>query len=106
MDGGDVLVSFRSRAAAEQGFAKGAHIALVGPVQVAWHTGSATGTLVQTPSVAPQTSASASVAVLDSASGPKDGASMSIDDMGEDSHMPEEVGMSGWGVDDDDSGMM
>ena len=108
LDGGDVLVSFRSRAAAEQGFAKGAHIALVGPVQVAWYAGSATGTLVQAPSAAAPASASASTSALDSSSGPKDGApmSMAIDDLGEDSHIPDAVETGGWGADDDGFGMM
>ncbi|KAG1749685.1 uncharacterized protein EDB91DRAFT_1046474 [Suillus paluster] len=34
----EVLVSFRTRAAAEQGFAKGSTIAAVGPVKMSWHT--------------------------------------------------------------------
>ncbi|KAI0724356.1 hypothetical protein C8T65DRAFT_563486 [Cerioporus squamosus] len=96
LDSGDILVSFRSRAAAEQGFAKGSHIALVGPVQVSWYSGQAVGTLT-TPSATP---------------GPSDahkdtsmvGVSAPIGD-GEDSHMGEEAEPTGWG-DDDAFGMM
>ncbi|KAF7306700.1 hypothetical protein MIND_00461700 [Mycena indigotica] len=38
-DDGDILVSFYSRAAAEQGLAKGQNISLVGPVHISWYTG-------------------------------------------------------------------
>jgi len=37
-DGGDLVVSFRTRAAAEQGFAKGNTVPTVGQVQVVWYT--------------------------------------------------------------------
>ncbi|RPD81799.1 hypothetical protein L226DRAFT_7819 [Lentinus tigrinus ALCF2SS1-7] len=93
LEGGDVLVSFRSRAAAEQGFAKGSHIALVGPVQVSWYSGQATGTLTQ-PSATPNPSS------FDAHKDTHlDGASASIGD-GEDSHMGEEAEPTGWGDDD------
>jgi RNA-binding protein 26 len=39
--GADLVVSFRSRAAAEQGLAKGAHIPLAGHKQISWFAGSA-----------------------------------------------------------------
>ncbi|KAJ7835298.1 hypothetical protein B0H13DRAFT_215950 [Mycena leptocephala] len=41
VDNGDIVVTFRTRSGAEQGLAKGHNISLVGPVQVAWHTGPA-----------------------------------------------------------------
>ncbi|TBU35050.1 hypothetical protein BD311DRAFT_681408 [Dichomitus squalens] len=102
-DGGDVLVSFRSRAAAEQGFAKGSHIALVGPVQVSWFTGHATGTLTQAPSAATASSGTDSqknATVTHSPSAPADDT---------DSHMlQEEVEpeAGGWAADEDGFGMM
>ncbi|KAG2123567.1 hypothetical protein DEU56DRAFT_863854 [Suillus clintonianus] len=34
----EVLVSFKTRAAAEQGFAKGPTVAAVGPVKISWHS--------------------------------------------------------------------
>lgn len=34
----EVLVSFKTRAAAEQGFAKGSVVAAVGPVKISWHS--------------------------------------------------------------------
>ncbi|KAJ6604401.1 hypothetical protein DFH09DRAFT_1122561 [Mycena vulgaris] len=43
VENGDIMVTFRTRSAAEQGLAKGTNISLVGPVQVAWHTGPAVG---------------------------------------------------------------
>ncbi|KAJ7655070.1 hypothetical protein DFH06DRAFT_489633 [Mycena polygramma] len=43
VDNGDIVVTFRTRSGAEQGLAKGQNISLVGPVQVAWHTGPVVG---------------------------------------------------------------
>jgi len=37
---GAYLISFKSRAAAEQGLAKGTNIPIVGAVQISWYTGS------------------------------------------------------------------
>ncbi|OBZ79524.1 hypothetical protein A0H81_00580 [Grifola frondosa] len=37
-DSGDIIVSFRSRNAAELGLAKGTSISAVGPVQISWYT--------------------------------------------------------------------
>ncbi|KAF8898346.1 hypothetical protein BD779DRAFT_1483445 [Infundibulicybe gibba] len=39
LDDGDVIVSFKSRAAAEQGLAKGTTVPTVGPLQISWFTG-------------------------------------------------------------------
>ncbi len=121
LDSGDILVSFRSRAAAEQvrdmvlvlkraitmltcnlaqGFAKGSHIALVGPVQVSWYSGQAAGT-VTAPSATATPGPSSSDAHKDTN---MDGVSASVGD-GEDSHMGEEAEPTGWG-DDDAFGMM
>ncbi|KAJ7130110.1 hypothetical protein C8R43DRAFT_672274 [Mycena crocata] len=52
VDNGDIVVTFRTRSGAEQGLAKGHNISLVGPVQVAWHTGPATGSMMTTTSTA------------------------------------------------------
>ncbi|TFK87937.1 hypothetical protein K466DRAFT_547919 [Polyporus arcularius HHB13444] len=100
LDSGDILVSFRSRAAAEQGFAKGSHIALVGPVQVSWYSGQAAGA-VTAPSAGATPGPSSSDAHKDTN---MDGVSASVGD-GEDSHMGEEAEPTGWG-DDDAFGMM
>ncbi|KAL0950899.1 hypothetical protein HGRIS_007658 [Hohenbuehelia grisea] len=42
LDSGDVVVSFKTRAAAEQGLAKGSQVPTIGAVQVSWHTPGAT----------------------------------------------------------------
>ncbi|KAG6902820.1 hypothetical protein C0995_011307 [Termitomyces sp. Mi166 len=39
LDSGDIIVTFRSRAAAEQGLAKGSNIPTVGAVQITWYAG-------------------------------------------------------------------
>ncbi|KAA1468608.1 hypothetical protein DENSPDRAFT_476953 [Dentipellis sp. KUC8613] len=41
LEGGDVVVTFRTRAAAEQGLAKGPHIPVAGHKQISWYTGTA-----------------------------------------------------------------
>ena len=84
-----------------QGFAKGSHIAMVGPVQVSWYSGQGSGAGVVTQPSATHGPLSSSDAHKDSGF---DGASVSIGD-GEDSHMGEEAEPTGWG-DDDAFGMM
>ncbi|KAJ7357112.1 hypothetical protein DFH08DRAFT_736416 [Mycena albidolilacea] len=55
VEGGDIVVTFRTRNGAEQGLAKGNNISLVGPVQVAWYTGAAAETnTTPTPSAPPK----------------------------------------------------
>ncbi|KZT06782.1 uncharacterized protein LAESUDRAFT_725544 [Laetiporus sulphureus 93-53] len=46
-DDGDVLVAFRSRAAAEQGLAKGTNIPSIGQVRISWHNNQQTGAAAQ-----------------------------------------------------------
>ena len=85
-----------------QGFTKGSHIALVGPVQVSWFTGPAGGTLTQTPSAAP-----ASSAMDTRKEAPATDSAAPTDDV--DSHMHHEEPepeTGGWGADDDGFGMM
>ena len=97
VQGGDVLVAFRSRAAAEQGYAKGAHIAAIGPVQLAWFSGQATSAAARGASAAPDASKE----------GEDEGAGAPADDDAHmHMHMPEEVEAGGWGGDDDGFGMM
>jgi len=54
IENGDVVVSFRSRPAAEQALAKGTNIPDVGSIQLTWYTGTlppAPGSAAATPSV-------------------------------------------------------
>ncbi|KAL1952161.1 hypothetical protein VTO73DRAFT_1310 [Trametes versicolor] len=104
-DGGDIVVSFYSRGAAEQGLAKGSHIATVGPVQIAWHSGQPTN---------PGTPAAKSPALASQPSAPKEEDSamdgsvpVPVEDApADDPHMHEETDAGGWGADDDGFGMM
>ncbi|KAF7310699.1 hypothetical protein HMN09_00612800 [Mycena chlorophos] len=80
-DDGDILVSFYSRAAAEQGLGKGQNISLVGQVQVSWYTGATSGS----------TSIDSSIPAV------------SVDVPLSPSHEEEVVG--GWGDGEDDDGM-
>jgi len=43
-EAGAYLISFKSRAAAEQGLTKGTNIPIIGPVQISWYTGGKTTT--------------------------------------------------------------
>ncbi|KAJ6627184.1 hypothetical protein B0H10DRAFT_1906030 [Mycena sp. CBHHK59/15] len=49
VENGDIVVTFRTRSAAEQGLTKGHNISLVGPVQVTWYTESAVPKTVAQP---------------------------------------------------------
>ncbi|KAL6304235.1 hypothetical protein BKA93DRAFT_301444 [Sparassis latifolia] len=98
MDNGDVLVAFRTRAAAEQGFSKGASIPTVGQVQISWYSGQqlATAGAPKPPSPIESSYAAEDKRVFGSTvgfSGPTD-----------DIHMHEEVAASGWGGDDGEDG--
>ena len=102
---GDILISFRTRAAAEQGFAKGSHIALVGPVQVSWHSGQSSGTFVRAPSASPAAphAPEAKDAIASASDVPDTSADTAMDTQ---MHAPEDVEVGGWGGDDDGFGMM
>ncbi|KAI0690701.1 hypothetical protein BC835DRAFT_1280552 [Cytidiella melzeri] len=96
---GDILVSFKSRAAAEQGLAKGANIPSVGTVQVSWSTGQAGASTPTTPMTLRGTSAP----------DPLPERAPSPATRHDHSHaQEEEVAVGGWGGDDadDDFGMM
>ncbi|KAJ3536639.1 hypothetical protein NM688_g6809 [Phlebia brevispora] len=91
-DDGDIIVSFKSRSAAEQGFAKGANIAAVGPVQISWHAGqtsAATNGVTPIPTVHHE---------------PEDTILHNVDtgtpELHEDAPMQEEIDSGGWGGDD------
>lgn len=96
-EGGDILVSFKSRAAAEQGLAKGTNIPTVGVAQVSWYTGQPSSTSAPSkPSHAP----------ADGAADSKESRAASPSHE-EDTHMPdEEVVADGWGDADDEFGML
>ncbi|GJE85947.1 hypothetical protein PsYK624_020270 [Phanerochaete sordida] len=96
-DGGDLLVSFKSRSGAEQGMAKGANIPIIGAVQVSWYAGQ--------PSTAPSTQkaspAPADNGAADEAHFTEARPSSPVHD---DTHMhmpEEEMAPGGWGGDDD-----
>ncbi|RDB28519.1 hypothetical protein Hypma_015287 [Hypsizygus marmoreus] len=99
LDSGDIIVSFKSRAAAEQGLAKGNNVPTVGAVQVTWHTGKPAGKISDTKITA---------------SGPVDTGAADVDTITNarpqsphpvivhSPHVPEEeVVTSGWGEDGD-----
>ncbi|CCM02215.1 uncharacterized protein FIBRA_04295 [Fibroporia radiculosa] len=97
-DTGDVIVAFKSRAAAEQGLAKGTNIPIVGQVQISWFN-------VQQPSaVAHKTPTSVTVpeksSVVDK---PMMGYRPPSPDESDDRHMHEETA-NGWGGDDAEDG--
>ncbi|KAJ7042497.1 hypothetical protein C8F04DRAFT_1207989 [Mycena alexandri] len=96
VENGDIVVTFRTRNAAEQGLAKGHNISLVGPVQVAWHTGPVVG------STAPAPSKGAA------GNGNGDDAAGAVESHSQDApsspgaHVLEEEVASGWGDGDED----
>ncbi|PFH50736.1 hypothetical protein AMATHDRAFT_75424 [Amanita thiersii Skay4041] len=95
IDTGDVVVSFRTRPAAEQALSNGAKIPNIGPVQVTWYTGTAASTS--------STGASTSQMTATSSSHPNAGEAM-VEDVHRSRSPPheEEVVASGWGGGDDD----
>ncbi|KZT74807.1 hypothetical protein DAEQUDRAFT_700859 [Daedalea quercina L-15889] len=98
-DDGDVIVGFKSRAAAEQALAKGTSIPTVGQVQISWYQ-------VQQPN----TGAAKQAAPPNTSSGVEDKAAVNVEDrpgspsVPDDSHMHEEMGAAGWGGDDAEDG--
>ncbi|KII93454.1 hypothetical protein PLICRDRAFT_131242 [Plicaturopsis crispa FD-325 SS-3] len=90
-ENGDVLVSFRSRSAAEQGLAKGSNISTIGPVQVSWYADNPSASTTPVPKTTPHTPVN-------------DAPDVHIpEQIHEHSpvHMEEEVAASGWGGDGD-----
>ncbi|KAF9270442.1 hypothetical protein L218DRAFT_982974 [Marasmius fiardii PR-910] len=92
-DDGDIVVSFKSRHAAEQGLAKGSSIPVLGTVQVSWYTGSL-------PNVPPTTISDAAI------SGTKPEVREPSPAYSTQHEHEEEVVTSGWGGDDDGMGMI
>ncbi|EIN13581.1 hypothetical protein PUNSTDRAFT_140090 [Punctularia strigosozonata HHB-11173 SS5] len=95
LDSGDLLVSFRSRSAAEQGLAKGSHIPTVGAVQISWHA-------PQAPSAASRVASSMSTSTVGEAS--LEHVVREPSPEREPQHELEEEANRGWG-DDDNEGM-
>lgn len=88
-----------------QGLAKGSHIATVGPVQIAWHSGQPTNPGIpaaKSPALASQPSAPKEEDSAMDASVPAPVEDAAADDP----HMHEETDAGGWGADDDGFGMM
>ncbi|KAH9853210.1 hypothetical protein C2E23DRAFT_778151 [Lenzites betulinus] len=107
-DNGDIVVSFYSRGAAEQGLAKGAHIATVGPVQLSWHTGQTTQPSITAASKSPATLGKPAITPKEEDSA-MDGSLPEPSELevgADDSHMHEVSDSAGWGADDDGFGMM
>ncbi|KDQ63859.1 hypothetical protein JAAARDRAFT_189385 [Jaapia argillacea MUCL 33604] len=94
LDSGDLLVSFRSRSAAEQGMAKGSNIPVVGQVQLSWYTGRHSDSVAKS-------------AKLELATDPEkhmtDGSHSDLLHP----HLPdEEIVVSGWGDSEDGMGLL
>ncbi|KAI0670098.1 hypothetical protein C8Q78DRAFT_167784 [Trametes maxima] len=107
-DSGDVLVSFRSRGGAEQGFAKGSHIATVGPVQISWYSGQPMhpGAAATTTAVPKSSSPQGRPAEAPKEDSAMDGSADLPAEEHDDAHMHEESDAGGWGAEDDGFGMM
>ncbi|KAK7694450.1 hypothetical protein QCA50_001636 [Cerrena zonata] len=107
VDGGDLVVSFKSRSAAEQGLSKGSSIATVGPVQISWYTSQHTNgtTIPKTPAapgpIEPSTSTTSKSSETESITHVTE----PLDDIPMQPSQEEEVGARGWG-DDDGFGML
>ncbi|KAH7913003.1 hypothetical protein BJ138DRAFT_1082464 [Hygrophoropsis aurantiaca] len=95
----DVIVSFKTRLAAEQGLSKGQDIPSIGHVHIAWHTGAQSNGTSQSTAIkaSPQASLRDEVADLPDLSSPMDAHASP--------HPEEEVIASGWGNDGDEDGM-
>ncbi|KAI0824150.1 hypothetical protein BC628DRAFT_1323183 [Trametes gibbosa] len=108
-DNGDIVIAFYSRGAAEQGLAKGTHIATVGPVQISWQAGQSTqtnGAIAASKSPATLGQPTSTPKEEDSAmDGTLPGPS-ELEANADDSHMHEVSDAAGWGAEDDGFGMM
>jgi RNA-binding protein 26 len=105
-DNGNIVVSFKSRSAAEQGLAKGQSISQLGPVQVSWHTGQPSATT--TKSNKAMSPVIPSKDVKDDKAAGDESAQLSHGDEHErhrSPHPEEEVVANGWGGDRDEDGM-
>ncbi|OCH96612.1 hypothetical protein OBBRIDRAFT_815871 [Obba rivulosa] len=100
LDDNDVIVSFRTRAAAEQGLAKGAHIATVGPVQISWHASRQQGAAI-TPTAQPSAPESSAATGEKTPFDVRPASPVDADDS-----TFHEMTASGWGGDDDGFGML
>ncbi|KAJ6519575.1 hypothetical protein C8R45DRAFT_26850 [Mycena sanguinolenta] len=97
VENGDIVVTFRTRSAAEQGLAKGSNISLVGPVQVSWYTG---------PAVEENTTSTSAAAPADTPGIDTDGAPQDVQPDSPGGIHEEEVA-SGWGdAEEDGMGML
>lgn len=99
-EGGNIAISFKSRAAAEQAMAKGINIPDVGSVQISWLTNKP-APVASTPAASDQEDKS------EDTTNTSEGHDLHHDDHNEISgrlspRMEEEVVNSGWGGDDED----
>ncbi|KAG5650444.1 hypothetical protein H0H81_012268 [Sphagnurus paluster] len=97
-ESGNIVVSFKSRSAAEQGLSKGTNVPTVGAVQISWFTGKPAG-LASAPQTTSPTPAPTDVPMKEVPRAPSPEAP----------HSPhardEEVVASGWGEEDGEDGM-
>ncbi|KAJ7293330.1 hypothetical protein C8J57DRAFT_1268752 [Mycena rebaudengoi] len=99
VENGDIVVTFRTRSAAEQGLAKGNNISLVGPVQVVWHTGAVKGSTVTSMASKPELMVDSDTSRTAVEHVPSiDAALLSPTHLVQE----EEAGASGWGDGDED----
>ncbi|TFY59515.1 hypothetical protein EVJ58_g5728 [Rhodofomes roseus] len=97
-DDGDAIVSFKSRAAAEQALAKGTSIPPIGQVQISWYQAPQPTAGASKPASVPPEAPSVveEKTVVDERPGSPSSP--------EDSHMHEEMDAAGWGGDDGEDG--
>ncbi|KAI0296585.1 hypothetical protein BC826DRAFT_1003763 [Russula brevipes] len=100
LENGDVVVTFRTRAAAEQGFAKGSNIPLAGQKQISWYNGLPTGSGQERQRRRPRRGGDDD----------DDDVWREVHSRGQHSgvhslHHDEEPAVSGWGGDEDEDGM-
>jgi RNA-binding protein 26 len=100
LDSGDILVSFKTRSAAEQGLAKGQNIPQVGQVQISWYTG-------QPPAPTKDNAMTSTVVPSKEDKGVEESmhSSNGIERHPSPHPQEEEVVASGWGGDGDEDGM-
>ncbi|KIK71256.1 hypothetical protein GYMLUDRAFT_33395 [Collybiopsis luxurians FD-317 M1] len=97
-DTGDMIVTFNTRLAAEQGLAKGTSIPMIGSVQISWFTGAQPPASSATKSNSAETRSTNEEGSKIELDPEPESSSHSVDEL-------EDVVASGWGRDDDGMGM-
>lgn len=105
LENGDVIVTFRTRAAAEQGLAKGPNIPLVGQKQISWYNASPTAAAATTGSTEATPSKAGTTKVSGAPSEFSEEAYGREQRSGVHSLHDDEPAVIGWGGDEDEDGM-